>query len=249
MPNTSASWIVADWPAPAVVQAGCSTRLGGVSIGPYGSFNLAQHVNDDPLAVSRNRERLIKQQSLPSEPLWLNQVHGCEVFNATQQRQPPPRADASISIQVGVVCAVLSADCLPVLITDRRGSCVAAVHAGWRGLLAGVISATVKQLPASPADLLVWLGPAIGPTAFEVGVEVQRGFIQRHPAYAKVFVAQAPQHWWMDLYAAARLELQQLGVNSVYGGKYCTYRDSHYFYSYRREAITGRMASLIWLAA
>ena len=239
------SWILADWPAPAHVGAGCTTRLGGVSRVPYASLNLALHVQDDPQAVQSNRQRLHEFLRLPAEPRWLTQVHGCAV---SQDNAGLEEADASLSRQSGNVCVVLTADCLPVLLCDRAGSVVAAVHAGWRGLAAGVISKTVSLLGVPANEVLVWLGPAIGPQAFEVGPEVRAAFVTRASDYATAFVAGATDRWHMDIYAAARIELGLLGVEAVYGGGLCTYADHQRFYSYRRDGQTGRMASLIWLA-
>lgn len=240
-------WIAADWPAAARVHAGVTTRLGGVSIGPYASCNLAVHVQDEPRAVQRNRSLLRERLALPAEPCWLTQVHGNKVITAAQKCESPPQADASVTDQPNVVCAVMTADCLPVLLCDRAGQHVAAVHAGWRGLHHRIISATVKHLSVTPTDLLAWLGPAIGPAAFEVGADVYSAFVHLDPAYAAVFTVKDAQHWWMDAYAAARWELSQLGVTAVYGGDFCTFQDAARFYSYRRDGVTGRMASLIWI--
>jgi polyphenol oxidase len=239
-------WLTAHWPAAAQVHAGVTTRLGGVSVGPYASFNLAAHVQDDPHAVQRNRAMLRERLALPVEPCWLTQVHGNNVIAAAQAFELPPSADASVTDQPNVVCTVMTADCLPVLLCDRAGHHVAAVHAGWRGLHNRIISATVKHLPVAPTNLLAWLGPAIGPAAFEVGADVHAAFVDLDPAYAAVFTVKDAQHWWMDVYAAARLELSQLGVTAVYGGDLCTFQDAARFYSYRRDGVTGRMASLIW---
>lgn len=240
-------WIGADWPAPSHVHAGVTTRLGGVSGAPYRSLNLAAHVQDDPLAVQRNRAILRERMALPSEPCWLNQVHGNNVVDAAMTYPNPPQADASVTDQPASVCVVMTADCLPVLLCDRAGQQVAAVHAGWRGLHNRVISAALARLAVTPSEILAWLGPAIGPQAFEVGVDVYDAFMKCDPAYAAVFRGKDPQHWWMDAYAAARLELQQAGVTAVFGGDFCTVHDPKRFYSYRRDGITGRMASLIWM--
>ncbi len=239
------SWIPADWPAPPQVRAGCSTRHGGQSQGPYASLNLAQHVGDDQMAVENNRRALCDYLDLPSSPHWLRQVHGCAV--STDQSRLD-EADASLTRQTNQVCAVMTADCLPVLMTDRQGKEVAAVHAGWRGLVAGAITATAKQFEADVEDLLVWLGPAIGPNAFEVGEDVFRAFVDEHDRYREAFVPQAQNKWLLDIYTAARLQLQQLGIKEVYGGGFCTVENNQQFFSYRRDGITGRMASLIWLA-
>ncbi len=229
-----------------------TTRIGGVSAEPYASWNLAAHVQDDPQAVVTNRALL--RQSLPAEPVWLNQVHGTKVIQADTVIGVPD-ADASFTRQPNTVCAVLTADCLPVLFCARDGSMVAAAHAGWRGLLAGVLEATLATMHIPPGDVMAWLGAAIGPTAFEIGEEVRTAFIQLHPeaihAFAPVSSAvpltvSAPK-WLADLYALARIRLASCGITAVYGGDLCTYTDATRFYSYRRDGKTGRMASLIWL--
>ncbi len=234
------------WPVPENVRAVTTTRNGGVSLSPYDSLNLAEHVGDDGAAVGENRRRLRQQQNLPAEPLWLNQVHGTRVVDATAPIQHPS-ADASFSHRAGVVCAVLTADCLPVLFCDRGGSVVAAAHAGWRGLAAGVLEATVEALEIEPGQLLAWLGPAIGPDAFEVGAEVRDAFVAEHARAAAAFVARPNGQWLADLYQLARLRLAARGVSAIYGGGLCTYSDRERFYSFRRDRTTGRMASLIWL--
>lgn len=243
-------FIAPDWPAPARVHACVSTRHGGFSTGPWASFNLATHVGDDPRAVARNRERLRAALALPAEPQWLEQVHGCEVVEAASGGAPL-RADACWSKAAGVVCAVLTADCLPVLLCDRAGSTVAAVHCGWRGLAHGVLAAAVRRLPVPAGELLAWLGPAIGPGAFEVGSEVRAAFLDRH-ADASVRDAFAPlcdgaARYHADLYALARAELARLGVRRVYGGGWCTHATPELFWSYRRDGVCGRMASLVWI--
>lgn len=238
-------WITADWPAPAGVRAGVTTRLGGVSQGPYASLNLASHVGDAPAAVAENRARLCQALRLPSDPIWLNQVHGTQVCT---DAAPGTTADASLSRQTGQVCVVLTADCLPVLLCDRAGTVVAAAHAGWRGLAAGVVAETLTRMAVDPANVLAWLGPAIGPQAFEVGNEVRAAFLDLASDYAQAFADHTPGKWRMDLYTAARLQLAGLGVTRVFGGGYCTYSDAARFYSYRREQQTGRMASLIWIS-
>ena len=238
-------WIPADWPAPAHVRAGVTTRLGGVSGGPYTSLNLATHVGDEPVAVAENRTRLRQTLQLPAEPVWLNQVHGTQVC---LDAAVGATADASISRQPGDVCVVLTADCLPVLLCNRAGTVVAAAHAGWRGLAAGVVAETLEHMGEAPENLLAWLGPAIGPQAFEVGDDVRSAFLALRPDYAQAFVAHDPGKWLMDIYAAARLQLAGFGVTQVFGGGLCTYADDSRFYSYRRQHHTGRMASLIWIS-
>lgn len=239
--------VIPDWPAPAAVCACSTTRTGGVSSGPYASLNLADHVGDETGAVSRNREILGGALGLPSQPLWLQQVHGCEVAGSADATGCA--ADARVSGSRGEVCAVLTADCLPVLLCDRQGSQVAAVHAGWRGLAAGVIEATVARFAAAPGDLLAWFGPAIGPAAFEVGGEVVEAFVGPDPGVESAFRPGRPGHWFADIYALARRRLQRIGVEQLYGGEYCTYSEPRRFYSYRRDGVTGRTASLIWLSA
>jgi YfiH family protein len=234
------------WPAPAHVRAASSTRSGGVSLSPYESLNLAQHVGDDNVAVRENRRRLRQQLDLPAEPLWLNQMHGTRVVDAADQSQHPS-ADASFSRHSGAVCAVMTADCLPALFCDRRGSVVAAAHAGWRGLAAGILEATVDALGVDAGQLLAWLGPAIGPGAFEVGDEVREAFLAGHAQAAAAFVARPNGQWLADLYQLARRRLRAAGVSAIYGGGLCTYSDHERFYSFRRDRTTGRMVSLIWL--
>lgn len=233
------------WPAPARVRAAVTTRRGGCSIGPYASLNLGDHVGDDPQTVAANRARLREALALPSEPRWLRQVHGCAVADGAAAGTPA-EADAAISRRVGEVCAVLTADCLPVLFCDRAGSRVGIAHAGWRGLAAGVLGAAVRALDA-PGELMAWLGPAIGPEAFEVGAEVREAFVDKNAAHADAFRASRPNHWLADLYALARRELTVLGVEDISGGGFCTFADGERFFSYRRDGRTGRMASLIWL--
>jgi YfiH family protein len=236
--------VAADWPAPANVHALTTTRVGGVSQGAWQSLNLAAHVQDQHSAVAENRRRLREQLQLPAEPLWLTQVHGTTI--AMGDNEPDCEADGSYSAARGQVCAVLTADCLPVLLCDVQGREVAAVHAGWRGLAGGVIERALDCFGTPRGGLLAWLGPAIGPAAFEVGAEVRAAFVQQDPAAADAFEANRPGHWLADLYALARLRLSRAGVRSVFGGGLCTYSDAARFYSFRREPLTGRMASLIW---
>lgn len=241
-------FIKPDWPAPITVQALVTTRAGGVSLPPYDSLNLGDHVGDGPAAVAQNRQRL--RAFLPAEPRWLKQVHGTAVANA-DTLQDPAEADAVVAFKSGAVCAVLTADCLPVLFCDRQATRVAAAHAGWRGLAAGVLEASVAAMRCDPADILAWLGPAIGPAAFEVGPEVRKVFVDQNPEDAAAFTPHpsrlTPHHFMADIYQLARLRLARAGVREVYGGGFCTYTDAERFYSYRRDKATGRMASLIWL--
>jgi YfiH family protein len=238
-----ADWLVPDWPAPDRVKACVTTQAGGVSVAPFVSFNLGEHVEDDSFAVSSNRQSL--RDVIGCAPAWLRQVHGVQVVLADVAQVL--EADASYAVGAGVACAVLTADCLPVLFCDRAGTRVAAAHAGWRGLAGGVLEATVQAMALPPEQLLAWLGPAIGPAAFEVGAEVSEVFIAAHPQAASAFV---PSHnggrFMADIYALARIRLAACGVTAVYGGGFCTVSDQR-FYSYRRAARTGRFASLVWL--
>ncbi|MFZ2853664.1 MAG: peptidoglycan editing factor PgeF [Rhodocyclaceae bacterium] len=240
-------WIVPDWPAPPRVRCLTTTRHGGVSTGAYTSLNLGDHVGDDVSAVAENRRRVAA--CLPAEPLWLQQVHGTQAVDAGVAGGHPLTADASFSRRPGTVCAVLTADCLPVLLCDRSGEVVAAAHAGWRGLQAGVLEQTVAAMACPAAQLLAWLGPAIGPAAFEVGDDVRRAFVAQNDTAEAAFTALQPGKWLADIYLLARLALARAGVGAVYGGGYCTVEEATRFFSYRRDGVTGRMASLIWLAA
>ena len=239
-------WIVPNWPAPTKVRALITTRSGGVSQGVYDSMNLGDHVGDEAANVTQNRALL--RTHLPAEPKWLQQVHGIEVANA-DTLSDVAQADASIAQRAGTVCTVLTADCLPVLLCDENASAVGAAHAGWRGLAGGVVETTVAAMRVDPAHLMAYLGPAIGPQAFEVGDEVRQIFIAADRAAAQAFVPSAKDStkWLADIYQLARLRLKKIGVQRVYGGDFCTYSDVDRFYSYRRDGATGRMASLIWL--
>ena len=238
-------WLIPDWPAPANVRACVSTRAGGVSQAPFDSFNLGDHVGDEPAAVAENRRRL--EQAQGCRPAWLSQVHGIEVVEADPSRVAT--ADASWSATPGIACAVLTADCLPALFCDRAGTRVAAAHAGWRGLAGGVLEATLDRLAVPAAEMLVWLGPAIGPQAFEVGPEVREAFMADHAEAAAAFVPSVNAGRYMaDIYQLARIRLAARGVTAVYGGGLCTFSDTERFYSYRRNPRTGRQASLVWLA-
>lgn len=231
------------WPAPAAVGALTTTRRGGVSTGPWASLNLGERCGDDPAAVAENRRRLA--QILPARPYWLRQVHGCQavLHGCTGDA---PQADAVYTTQKNRVCAILTADCLPVLLCNRQGDWVGAAHAGWRGLSAGVLEATVKHYGGDPAEILAWLGPGIGPLAYEVGSEVRAAFLEQSEAAASAFTASG-ERWLADLYALARQRLQAAGVVDVYGGDHCTFSEPRRFFSHRRDGPTGRMASLIWL--
>lgn len=234
------------WPAPPSVRAAVTTRAGGVSTGAYATLNLGAHVGDDPSAVAENRRRVREALKLSVEPTWLNQVHGTNVVEAGAYAEPPT-ADASFARSPGAVCVVLTADCLPVLFCDDAGTCVAAAHAGWRGLVGGVLGATVNALKTAPQSLMAWLGPAIEQDAFEVGDEVREQFLSRDPANADAFVRNARGRWQADIYTLARHELTRLGVTRIYGGDFACYADSERFFSYRRENRTGRMGTVVWL--
>lgn len=235
-----------DWPAPANVRAAQTTRSGGVSPAPWNALNLGDHVGDEALRVAANRAEL--RQSLPAEPVWLQQVHGTRVLDAAMAAERP-EADAAWARQAGVVCAVMTADCLPVLFCDKAGTVVAAAHAGWRGLQAGVLEATLAAMATPAAEILAWLGPAIGPQAFEVGDEVRAAFCSVDPAAAEAFREHGNGKWLANIYQLAGQRLRAAGVRSISGGGYCTLSDSARFFSYRRDGVTGRMATLVWLAS
>lgn len=234
-----------DWEAPATVAAAATTRAGGVSDGPYAALNLGAHVGDDPAAVAENRRRLAAALDLPGEPAWLAQVHGTRVVQA-RPGGSPAEADAAVTREPGVVCAVLTADCLPVLLASRGGDEVAAVHAGWRGLADGVVAAALDAMETPPAELLAWLGPAIAQPAFEVGGEVRERFLRRDPVNAAFFAANDRGRWQADLAGLARRELEAAGV-MVSGGGFCTHDEAERFFSYRRDGDCGRQATLIWI--
>ena len=236
------------WPVPSGVCAAFTLRTGGVSAPPFDTLNVGATVGDLRERVDENRARVHAALSLPHEPRWLEQVHGTDVVEIRHaDPASTPRADAVIAREPGAVAVIQVADCLPVLLAAADGSCVAAAHAGWRGLAAGVLEATVERLGTDPARLLAWLGPAIGPGHFEVGAEVRDAFLAHDPAAAVAFRANARQRWQCDLLALARQRLQQAGVRQVFGGEWCTYADRGRFFSYRRDGQCGRMAALVWL--
>jgi hypothetical protein len=237
--------ITPDWPAPKNVHTLQTTRLGGVSSAPYDSFNLGDHVNDAPQAVAKNRQLL--SSLMPSEPVWLQQVHGTVVADA-DVGSCMIQADASIARHRGSVCVVMTADCLPILLCDEDGTVVAAAHAGWKGLAAGVIEATVQAMKVEPKKMMAWFGPAISQRAFEVGEEVRTTFIAHNAQAKEAFLPGVNGKWQADIYLLARQRLNAIGINRVYGGDLCTYSDPAHFYSYRRDGVTGRMGSFIWLA-
>ncbi len=251
------NFLNADWPAPECIFAGNTTRQGGKSTAPYDSFNLASHVGDDIRDVVSNRNLLVSELELPHEPEWLDQVHGTTVINFTDVNSNDMLssgnekycADAVISFENNKICAVLTADCLPLLITDTIGSRVAAIHAGWRGLRDGIIEKTLSRLNCSPEKLLVWIGPAISSAAYEVENELRNEFVKLESTTAIAFTQSSPGHWKMDLVLLAKQRLKKYGVNSnaIFGGEHCSYLDNEIFYSYRRENVTGRMASLIYI--
>lgn len=244
MSGLTQSLLTPDWPAPASVRACVTTRQGGVSLPPFDTFNLGDHVGDDPAAVAQNRLRLSGEFDI--QPAWLKQVHGLAVADADPSRVV--EADASWTNRPGIACTVMTADCLPVLFCDQAGTQVAAAHAGWRGLAGGVLEATLDRLNVPPAQVLVWLGPAIGSQAFEVGLEVRDAFTAVHPEAARAFVdGERPGKLMADIYALARIRLAARGVTAVYGGGLCTVSDERFF-SYRRTPQGGRFASLVWLA-
>lgn len=235
-----------DWPAPSGVRAAFTLRAGGVSAPPYDSLNVAAHVGDLPACVAENRRRLREQLRLPGEPAWLEQVHGTDVAELDGQEAGAP-ADAVITRRAGRACAVQVADCMPVLFAARDASVVGVAHAGWRGLAAGVLEATVARLGVPPAGLIAWLGPAISARHFEVGSEVRAAFVARDAGAADAFAANARGRWQCDLVALARRRLAALGIVSVSGGEWCTHSDRERFFSFRRDGQCGRMAALIWL--
>lgn len=251
MPSAPESFIRPDWAAPPGVRALCTVRQGGVSIAPYDSMNLGVHVGDDLSAVATNRRRLVEAAALPASPRWLQQVHGIAVadLDVLPPGDTPPMADAAVTRHPGTVCALLTADCLPVLLARRDGSAVGAAHAGWRGLAGGVVAATVEALATPGRDLVAWLGPAIGPEHFEVGGEVREAFLARLGTAADgAFAPNRRGRWQCDLYALARMELARLGIDAVAGGGFCTFADAPRFFSHRRDgARTGRMATLVWI--
>lgn len=243
--NLHPDWIVPDWPAPANVKAFVTTRAGGISAGPYAGLNLGFRTDDDPLAVEANRRRLLA--ALPGEPKWLRQVHGCGVVDA-DTLAGIPEADAAVARSPNTVCAVLVADCIPVLLADRTGSAVAVAHAGWRGLAGGVLERAVERLARPPEELLAYLGPGIGPRAFEVGADVREAFLAGDAQAEAAFRPRSPGKWMADLFLLARQRLARCGVARIHGGDLCTHSDPRRFYSYRRDGPTGRMAALIWRA-
>jgi YfiH family protein len=239
--------LIPDWPVVSSVHAASTLRTGGVSTGSYSSFNLGLAVGDDPAAVAGNRRRLRDMLSLQNEPLWLKQVHGTTVLDASDI--VGDCADARVTDLPQQTCIIMTADCLPVLFSSRDGKRIGAAHAGWRGLVSGVLEATIKHMKTEPRDLLAWIGPAIGRDAFEVGEEVREAFLQRDTQSATAFTPNARGRWQADLVEIARQRLRAAGVSNIYGGRWCTYSNPELFFSHRRdghEQPTGRMATLIW---
>ena len=244
-------WVVPDWPAPANICALSTTRIGGVSAGPYATMNLGRSCADDAAACAENQRRV--EAFLPGKPVWLDQVHGVAVATLTRNATTAPRpvADAAVTREHDVVCAILTADCLPVLFADRAGTAVGIAHAGWRGLAAGVLEETIRalrDLDVSPDHLIAWLGPAIGPASFEVGDDVRDAFCVVDRGAAPCFIAHRPGKWHANLYGLARQRLLHGGVTQITGGGFCTFTESTRFFSYRRERQSGRMAAAVWLA-
>lgn len=236
------------WSAPENIKACTTLRIGGVSPSPYDSFNLAEHVDDTAENVQQNREILKKELGLVNEPIWINQTHSAISIEAKPDNRHV-EADASFTSQPNQVCVVLTADCLPILICNEQGTEVAAIHAGWRGLAYGVIASTLSKLNSPRSSLKAWLGPAISASNYEVGAEVRKAFLDAHPEADFAFLPSPNQRWLADLYALARLILVKEGIRSIDGGNFCTFAESERFYSYRRDGqLTGRMASLIWIA-
>ncbi|MBA3696136.1 MAG: peptidoglycan editing factor PgeF [Methylotenera sp.] len=243
------NFITPNWPAPANVKALQTIRTGGVSKPPYETLNFGEHVKDNPLSVAHNRQLL--SPYLPSEPVWMNQIHSTQVIDAAKSGCLK-NADGAFTTEANVVCVTMTADCLPVLLCDKTGTVVAAVHAGWRGLCDGVIEAAIAKMPAKPEDILAWLGPAIGPNAFEVSDDVREQFMHEDEQATAAFKPHSDK-WLCDIYTIAKQRLISVGVKAIYGSsvneEFCTYTDKTRFFSFRRDNTTGRMASLIWLAS
>jgi len=239
--------IFPDWPAPETIKALSTKRRGGFSLPPYDDFNLGTHVGDEPNTVIKNRGYLVDIAQLPESPRWLNQIHGTRVINSNDW-QLNMDADAIISQQNNHICTIMTADCLPLLLCNKQGDTVAAIHAGWRGLAAGIIEKTIAEFRCAPQDILVWLGPAIGPTQFEVGPDVYQTFTRHSAKAIQAFQQTDATHYLADIYLLARQRLIALGVSAIFGGDLCTASDKQHFFSYRRDNVTGRMASMIWIS-
>jgi polyphenol oxidase len=248
----SVSWLEPEWPVPPGVRALSTFRSGGVSTAHYASLNLGDHVGDSAAAVDENRRRLKAAAGLPAEPAWLTQVHGTNVVDLDAAAElgasgPVGAADAAFTRRRGRVCAILTADCLPIVLAADSGDLVAAAHAGWRGLAGGVIESTVRALSVAPERLMAWLGPAIGPEHFEVGAEVREAVLAGDSGADAAFAVNARGRYMADLSGLARRRLASLGVSRIYGGGHCTYADKDRYFSHRRDGVTGRQATLIWL--
>ncbi|RKZ85578.1 MAG: peptidoglycan editing factor PgeF [Gammaproteobacteria bacterium] len=250
--------IYPDWPAPDNIKAISTTRIGGLSLPPYDGLNLAHHVGDNPDTVNKNRVYLNELADLPESPRWLNQIHETRVLDSHDWKLNI-QADAMISNSLNHICAVMTADCLPVLLCTKQGDTVAAIHAGWCGLAAGIIEKTIHKFSCTPQNIMVWLGPAIGASQFEVGTDVYQLFTQNTPEAEQAFTHNYPMakqafqqtgspHYLANIYLLAKQHLNKLGITAIYGGDYCTVTDKKRFFSYRRDGITGRMASMIWIA-
>jgi YfiH family protein len=240
------NWIKPDWPLSSKVGAISTTKVGGVSLGNYASLNLGLHVDDKSEYVLKNRETLKSMLALSAEPAWLNQVHSTVVLNTNDISSHNNDADASVSFTKDEVCVVMTADCLPVLFANKQGTKVAAAHAGWRGLVDGILEKTVTKLDEKPENIIAWLGPAIGADSFEVGDEVRAAFVSKHQAASRAFKSQPKDKWLADIYELARIRLNSIGLENIYGGGFDTMTDERFF-SYRANNTTGRMASLIWI--
>ncbi|HEX5339766.1 MAG TPA: peptidoglycan editing factor PgeF [Gammaproteobacteria bacterium] len=253
IPIMRTDWITPDWSAPAQVRAASTTRNGGVSSGPYTSLNLGEHVGDVADAVNENWRRVREALKLSQAPHWLHQVHGAQVVQLdsdthTKSANQAPTGDAAVTGRAGTVCAIMTADCLPVLLCDKAGTVVAAAHGGWRSLAAGVLENTVRAMQVPAGQLMAWLGPAIGPEVYEVGDEVMEAFVDKDVHATAAFRHKPNGKWLCDLYALARIRLVALGVTQIHGGGFCTFTERDRFFSYRRDGACGRMGTLIWLA-
>lgn len=240
------AFIIPDWPAAPWIKTYATTRYaGGVSLAPYDSLNLAAHAGDTPAAVSANREFVKRELSIPSEPAWLAQPHGGQVIDPNTDNER--KADGACTRKPKTVCVVMTADCLPILLCDRAGTRVAALHGSWRGLASGIIDSGIERMQCKPGEILAWLGPAISAKHYEVDAPVRDPVLARYFSCRKAFEASHAEHWFFDLYEAARILLASGGVEAVYGGEFCTYTEPERFFSYRRDGVTGRMASFIWI--
>jgi len=238
--------IYPDWPAPENIKAFSTTRQGGFSLSPYNSLNLGDHVGDDINTVNKNRAALLIQENLPESPRWLKQTHSTTVSLASNWQQGD-EADAMVSAYNNQICTIMTADCLPLLLCNQQGNKVAAIHAGWRGLSAGIIEKTLSHFSSPCQEIMVWLGPAIGPSQFEVGTDVFTQFTAQSTSAHLAFQQIDSEHYLADIYLLAKQRLNALGITNIYGGEHCTVSDSTRFFSYRRDGMTGRMASMIWI--